>query len=116
MQFVLNRFKELLRYLSILAVINAALLVYVGYFEVKTPFTCPYLPNTFQEFIKVVFAKAFALFKPFIIQYKAFNNELPKGFGSPNTELGSLIAVYPVANGYNGIEIVKVQIPAYVPV
>ena len=116
MQFVLNRFKELLGNFSILAVINVALLVDVGYCKVKTPFTCPYLPDTFQEFIKVIFAKTLALFEPFIIQYKAFDNELPKGFGSPNPELGCLKAVYTLANGNNGIEIIKVQIPAHVPV
>lgn len=110
MQFILNRFKELLGYFSILAVICAALLIDIGYFKVKTPFICPYLPDTFQEFIKVIFANAFALFEPFIIQYKAFDNKLPKGFGGPNPKLSGLMAIYSVANGNNGIEILKLHI------
>src|SRR5690606_20189277 len=101
--------------ISILVIVDTALLVYVGYFEVDTPFTGPYLPDTFQEFVKVVLAKAFSLFKPFIVQNKALDYELSKRFGSPNPELGSLMAVYPVAHGYYGIQIVKLHIPLYHP-
>lgn len=75
---------------------------------VATPFAGPYLPDTFQEFVKVVLAKAFSLFKPFIVQHKTLDDERPQGFGSPNPELGSLMAVYPVANGNDGIEMIKV--------
>lgn len=64
--------------------------------------------DAFKEFVKVNLTKVFAMFKPFIVQYKALDNELPEGFGGPDAELGGLIAVYPVAYGYDGIEIEKV--------
>jgi hypothetical protein len=66
-----------------------------------------------RQLIKIIFAKSFALFQAFTAYYKAFYNKLPEGFGCPDTELGGLMAVYPVANGYDGIEVVKLYIPLY---
>ena len=44
------------------------MLIYIGYFQVETPFAGPYLPNALQQLIKIILAKSFALFQPFIIR------------------------------------------------
>lgn len=51
-----------MRDFSILVVVHTALLIYIGYFQLETPFACPDFPDAHEEFVEVVFAKAFALF------------------------------------------------------
>ncbi|OJY84295.1 MAG: hypothetical protein BGP14_18765 [Sphingobacteriales bacterium 44-15] len=76
----------------------------------------PVSPGYVPKFIKAIVAKAFALFKPFIVLYKALDNELSKSFDSLNSKLGSLKTVYPVANGYNGIKTIEIQCPVHFPI
>jgi hypothetical protein len=62
MQFIPYCLKKILRDFSILVVVHTALLIYIGYFQLETPFACPDFPDAHEEFVEVVFAKAFALF------------------------------------------------------
>ena len=84
--------------------------VNVGDFLVETPFTGANLPDTFKEFVKIVFAKALTLLEPFIIQHKPLNDKFIQGLGRPNAKLRSLIAVHPIAHGNNGVKIVIFQL------
>lgn len=62
---------------------------------------------------KIVFTESFSLFQSFVVKGKSFDNEFPQYSGGPDPELGGLIAVNPVADGDDGVEVVEVNISCY---
>src|SRR5690606_40258263 len=96
--------------------VDAALGIDVGDLLVKPSCTGPYLPDTFQQFIKVVSAKSLALLQTLVIEHKAFDNVLPEGSGGPNAELCCLVAVDPVANCNDGVQVVKIHFTRHLTV
>src|SRR5690606_33245294 len=103
MELVLNSFEKCLGDFNIFVIVNTTLLVDIRNFKVEPSFTSSYFPYPIYKFIKVILPKSAAMFKTLIIEHKTFNYKLSNCFGSPNTKLGCLKTVYPIANGYNSI-------------
>ncbi len=63
----------------------------------------------FDKLVKIVFAEAFIQFQPLIVKDKAFYDELPQSLSCPNAKLGSLGAIDAIADGNDGIKVVKID-------
>src|ERR1035438_4549281 len=53
--------------------------------------------------------------EPLVVQHETLDDELPQRFRGPDTELGGLVAVHPVAHGDDGIQVVVFR-PVFFPV
>lgn len=82
-------------------------------FWVEPPLACPDFPDPFQEFVEVVFPETFSLLQTFIIRHKALDDKLLQGLRRPNPELSRLIAVDPVPNGDDGVEVIESGLIAF---
>lgn len=57
-----------------------------------------------------------ALLEPLVFHDEALDDELAEGFGGPDAELGGLVAVDPVADSDDGVEVVVLHLPDNLPV
>jgi len=105
MQFVLDYGEKLFGHRRVFIIICREN-VYIGNLLVKAPLTGPDFPDTLQEFIKIILAEnLIALFEPFIIQNKAFDNEFFQDSGSPDAKLCGLVGVYAITDRDYSVEI-----------
>ena len=78
---------------------------------VKAPLAGPDFPDALQQFVEVILAEdLLALLQPLVIQHEALDDELPQGLGRPDAELRGLVAVDPVADGDDGVEVVELHL------
>ena len=108
MQLVLDRLEEGLGDVGILVVVDAALLIDIGDFEVETPLAGADGANPLKELIEIVLAETLALLKPFIVKDKSLDEILAQNLGSPDAELSCLPAIHPIAYGDDGVQIVEI--------
>ena len=105
-QLVLHRGEELLRQRRVGVVIHRKR-VDVGDLLVEAPLAGADFPDALQQFVEVILAEdLLALLEPLVIQHEALDDELPQRLRRPDAELRGLVAVHPVADGDDGIEVV----------
>lgn len=49
----------------------------------------------------------------FVVKHESFDDEFAEGFSGPNSEACGLNRVNAVADGYDSVEVVKVDTPCY---
>lgn len=110
MQLVLDGGEELLRHGRVGAVIHRQR-AEISDFLVEPPLAGADFPDALQQFVEIVPAEhLFALLQTFIIQHEALGDELAQCSRGPDAELGGLVAVHPVADGDDGVEVVELHL------
>lgn len=99
-----------MRDLGFWVVVDAALSVDVGDLLVETALACTDLSDPFEEFVEIIFAEFFALFESFVVENESFDNEFAEGFGRPDSEAGGFYGIDAVADGDDGVEVVKIYL------
>ena len=70
--------------------------------------------ETFEQLIEVVPAEQpLALLQALVVQHEPLDDELPERFRGPDAELRGLVAVDPVADGDDGVEIVVLSLVGF---
>jgi hypothetical protein len=106
MEFVLDGGKELLRQGCLRAVIGREG-VDVGDLLINAALAGADFPYALEQFVEIVLAEGvFALLEPLVVHDESLDDELAQGFGGPDAELGGLVAVDPVADSDDGVEVV----------
>ena len=89
----------------------------VGHLLVESPFRKPYLPDFFDEPVKILFSKlGSAVLQPLIINHPSFDSEILDDGVCPLSELHGTFIVYLEADSNDHLEIVVYDLSRYLSV
>ena len=104
--FILHRGKKLSRGFRRGIVINCRS-IDVGHLLIKITLAGPDVPDTLKKFPEITSGPAF---QPFVVKSKTFADILVQSFCRPNAELGPPLGFYAVANRYDDIKVVVINL------
>ena len=109
---ILHHCIELLGSWGIAVIVDTAFCIDVRHLLPNAALAGANRAHTLQQFAEVIFAESsFALLQAVIIHGKAFDHVLFQHTSRPNAELRGSTAVDAVADGNNGIQIIKINEP-----